>query len=86
MTKIALRRTGLSFRKRGIINQVMVVVMEDVLVVAGIIKAVETMIGTSLEWQSLPVLLPVEFIVLMGSGWLIVSNEYLEWHYPCPHL
>ncbi len=73
MTKPALHRR-LSFKRRGIFNPVMVTVMEDVLKVATIIRAVATMKGTNLEWQTLPVLLPVELIVLMEFGWLIVAN------------
>ncbi len=63
MTKPALCRTGLSFKWRGIVNQVIYTVMEDIIVVAAIIKAAETMNRTNLEWQALPV--PVEFTVLM---------------------
>ncbi len=39
MTKPALHRKRLSFTRKGIVNQVMVAAMEDILVVATIIKA-----------------------------------------------
>ncbi len=65
MTKLALHRPRLSFKRRGTVDQVMAAVMEDILVVAAIIKAVVTMKGTNLDWQTLPMLLPVEFIVIM---------------------
>ncbi len=58
-------RTRLSFKKRRIANEVIVV---DVLVVAKTIKVVGTMNGTSLEWQISSVLLMVEFIALMKFG------------------
>ncbi len=41
VTKTGLCKTKISFKKRGIINQVMVAVMEDVLMVAAIFKAKE---------------------------------------------
>ncbi len=67
MTEPALQRTGLNFKRRCIVDQMKVAVMEDVLVVA-VIKAMETMKGTNLEWQTLPMLLPVELTVLMEFG------------------
>ncbi len=48
MTKTALRRTRLSFERRGINDQEVVTVMEDVVVVAAINNAMETMKGTNL--------------------------------------
>ncbi len=74
VTRPKLCRTGLSFTRRGVVNQVIVTVTENVLMVAAIIKAKETMKGTNLEWQTLPVLVLVEFIVLMEFGWFIVAN------------
>ncbi len=74
MTNTALRRTRLRFKRRGIIDKEIVAVMEDVLVVAAVIKAVEMMKGTNLEWQTLPMLLTVNFTVLMEFGWFIVAN------------
>ncbi len=52
----------------------MVVLEEDILMVAKIIKVVGIMNSTSLEWQTLPALLMVELTVLMRFGWLIVAN------------
>ncbi len=51
MTKPVLCKTGLSFKRRGIIDQVMVAVMKDTVMVDTIIKAVETIKGTILECQ-----------------------------------
>ncbi len=70
VTKPTLQRIGLSFKRSRIINQVIVAVIEDILVVSTIIKA-KKMKGTNLEWQTLPVLLPVEFIVLMELDGLL---------------
>ncbi len=47
--RIVLHRTRLSLKKRGIMLQVVVAMVEDVLVVVGIIKAKAIMKGTSLE-------------------------------------
>ncbi len=53
------------FQRKGINDQVMVTVVEDVLMVAKIIRTVETMNGTCLVWQTLPAL-QVEITFLMG--------------------
>ncbi len=45
MTKPALCRTKQRFKRRGLVDQVVVEVMEDVLVMATIIKTMETMTG-----------------------------------------
>ncbi len=66
VTKLALHKAKLSFTKRGIINQVIVAVIEDVHVVAAITKDMETMNGTNLEWQKRPI--PVELTVLNKFG------------------
>ncbi len=47
--RISLHRIRLSLKKRGPTLQVVVALVEDVLVVVGIIRAEEIMKGTSLE-------------------------------------
>ncbi len=47
--RITLHRSRLSLKKRGIVLQVVVAMVEDVLVVVGIIRAEAIMRGTSLE-------------------------------------
>jgi hypothetical protein len=74
MIRIALHRTGLSLKKRGIVLQVVVAMVEDVIVVVGIIKAEAIMNGTSLELLTLPVLIIMGFSVLMEFGWLFVAS------------
>ncbi len=56
------------------IDQVIVTAVEDVLVVAKIIKAVGHQNMTSLEWQTLPASLMGDFTVGMGFGWLLMAN------------
>ncbi len=77
LTNPELHISGLSFKRRGIIDQVMVAVMKDILLVDIIIKAVGTMKGTNLEWQTLPVVLLVGFIALVEFGWNFVANVML---------
>ncbi len=74
VTKPALNRTSLSFKRRGIVNQVIVSVVEDIFVMAKIIKVVENMNGRNLEGQTLAALLTVEFIALMEFGWPFAAN------------
>ncbi len=69
MTKPALHMTRLNFKRREIDDQMMVAVVEEILVVTKIIKAMGTMNGTNLEWQLLPTLLTVTFTALMEFGW-----------------
>ncbi len=78
VTKPALHRTRLSFKRREIVNQVMVAVMEDILLVAAIIKAVETMKGTNLECQTLPMLLRMECIASDGV-WMVYYDKCNTW-------
>ncbi len=49
ITKPAFCRTRLSFMSKRIVDQVMIAVVENILVVTAIIKALETMKGTKLE-------------------------------------
>ncbi len=49
VNRIALHRTGLNFKKKGIVIQVVVAEEEAILVVVGIIKAKGIVNGTSLE-------------------------------------
>ncbi len=42
--------------------------------VAKIINIMETMYGTSLEWQTLPASQKMESSVLMGFGWPFLAN------------
>ncbi len=65
MTKLALQQTRLNFGRRRIVEQVMVTVVDDILVVATIIKAMGTMNKTNLELQTLHALLTMEVTVLM---------------------
>ncbi len=48
MIRMVLHRTRLSLKKKGTVLQEVVAMVEDVLVVVGIIRAKETMNGTSL--------------------------------------
>ncbi len=66
MIRIILNRTRLSLKKRGTILQKEVTLVEDVLMVVGIIRAKAIMNGKSLELQMLPVI--VVFSVLMEFG------------------
>ena len=70
--RIVLHRTRLSLKKTGIIPQVVVAMVEDILVVVGIIRDEATMNGTSLESPILPVIMG--FSVLMEFGWLFVAS------------
>ncbi len=49
VTRIVFQRTRLSMEKRGIVLQVVVAMVEDVLMVVSTIKAEAIMNGTSLE-------------------------------------
>ncbi len=52
----------------------MVTAVEGILMVAKIIMAAGTMNETRLEWPILPILVMVEFTVLMGYGWSFVAG------------
>ncbi len=74
-TKPALHRTGLSIKRRELVAQVMAIEFEGWHVVASIIKAnLQTKHRTTLEWQTLPVPIIMEFIVLMKFGWHNVKH------------
>ncbi len=64
----------------------MVMVVEDILIVAKIIKILGTMHGTRFEWQTPPALPMVEFIALMEIGWLVVANVIPGMALPMPTL
>ncbi len=64
--RIVLHRTRLSLKKRGTMLQVEVSLVQDVLVVVGIIRAKATMNRTSLESPILPIIMG--FSVLMEFG------------------
>ena len=70
--RIALHRTRLSLKKTGTMLQEVVAMVEDVLMVVGIIRAKATMNGTSLESPILPIIMG--FSVLMEFGWLFVAS------------
>ncbi len=76
VAKPALCRTRLSFKRRAIFIQVMVTVVEGILVMAKTKRknVVGPAKGIYLEWQTLTTLLTIEFTVLMGFGWLIMTN------------
>ncbi len=82
-----LDRTRLSLKNRESSTLAITVVVEGILVVARIIKAVGTMNKTSLEGQILPIPLTLGLVVLMEFGWLIVGNykpgyHWLLWYSP----
>jgi hypothetical protein len=70
--RIALHRTRLSLKKRETVLQGVVAMVEDVLVVVGIIRDEAIMNGTSLESPILPVIMG--FSVLMEFGWPFVAS------------
>ncbi len=72
MIRIRSNRTRLSLKKQGNTLQVEVTLVEDVLMVVGIIRAKGIMKGTSLESQKMPVI--VGLSVLMEFGWLFVAT------------
>ncbi len=82
-----LDRTKLFLKNRESAPLVITMVVEGILVVARIIKAVGTMKKTSLERQMLPITLTLGLMVLMKFGWLIVGNykpahHWLLWYSP----
>ncbi len=72
MIRIKLHRTRLSLKKKGTMLQEVVTMVEDVLVVVGIIRAEATMNRTSLESPILPIIMG--FSVLMEFGWIFVAS------------
>ncbi len=72
----------------------MVPTVGSIFVVAKIIKTTETTKGTCLEWQIVPVSITKKFSVLMGFGWLLMTNvipgvalpicshHWIPWCYP----
>ncbi len=68
VTKPLSCRTRLRPKSRGIVDQVMVTMEKDILMVAKIIKVLGILNRINLEWQTLPALLMVDFIVLMEFG------------------
>ncbi len=84
VTRIVLHRTRPSLKKRGIMLQVVVAMVEDVLVVAGTIKAEAIMNGISLELPILPVM--VGFSVLMDFGWVFEASVRPKVALPMPTL
>ncbi len=78
LIKPALCRVRLSFKRRGVVNQVMVAVEEDIFVATKIITVVGNVNRTSLEWQTLLVLLMVGFNVLMDLDGVLWQMQHLE--------
>ena len=70
--RMALHRTRLSLKKKGTVLLVVVAMVEDVLVVVGIIRDKAIMNGTSLESPILPIIMG--FSVLMEFGWPFVAS------------
>ncbi len=60
LTKPTLLLTKLCFKRIEIVNKVMVTVEQEVLAVAKIVKVIEIMSRTSVEWRTLPALLMVD--------------------------
>ncbi len=72
VNRIVLHRTRLSLKKRGTVLQEVVAMVEDVLVVVGIIRDEAIMNRTSLESPILPVIMG--FSVLMEFGWRSLAS------------
>ncbi len=73
VTKYALGKTRLSFKRKGIVNHVMIAVVKGIIVVAKVIKVMGTMNGTNLEWQILPAFVMLEVTVLVELGWVFAA-------------
>ncbi len=74
MIRIILHSTRLSLKKRGSKLQVEVVLVKDILVVVGTMRAKAIMNRTSLECPTLPVPIIIGLSVLMEFGWPFVAS------------
>ncbi len=83
--RIKLHRTRLSLKKRGTTLLDVVTMVDDIIVVVGIIEANAIMNGTSFRCPTLPMSILMGFSVLMEFGWLFVAGVRPEVVPPCPH-